>query len=412
MYNFDEIIDRRNTNALNTDGFRDYIFGADDTLEFAYKDEEFIRMWVADMDFATPDVIIDAIKERLDKRILGYTRIFSDSYYNAFVNWTEKRYGWGFEREQLVMSNGIIPALFELVDYITKPDEKVLFLTPSYAYFQKAVDYHHRESVCADLVDNNGYYTIDFDDFERKAADEKTSLFILCNPHNPTGRVWTEEELRRMGEICIKHDVWIISDEIHCDLLRVGQKHIPLAKLFPEYDKIITAMAPSKTFNIAGLMLSNVIIPNGGLRETWLSRHYNFDNPLSVAGAQAAYEKGEPWLEELRVYLDENFLYTRDYLAENLPEAGFEISESTYLAWVDVSAYFDKDEDISMFFAQKAGVLLEGGDMFVQNSDAYMRLNLAIPRAVLAEGLKRICDAVNKKKAENTIPDAYVENEA
>lgn len=411
MYNFDEIIDRRNTNAMSTDGFRGYIFGADDATEFPYKDEEFIRMWVADMDFATPQVIIDAIKEHLDKRIFGYTRIFSDSYYNAFVNWTQKRYGWSFEREHLVMSNGIIPALFELVDYITEPDEKVLFLTPSYAYFKKAADYHHRESVCADLVDDNGYYTIDFDDFERKAADEKTNLFILCNPHNPTGRVWTEEELRRMGEICIKNDVWIISDEIHCDLLRVGQKHIPLAKLFPEYDKFITAMAPSKTFNTAGLMLSNIIIPNEKLRETWLSRHFNFDNPLSVAGAQAAYEKGEPWLEELRVYLDDNFLYTRDYLAEKLPKAGFEISESTYLAWVDVSAYFDEKEDLPMFFAHEAGVLLEGGDMFVQNSDSYIRLNLAIPRSVLVEGLKRICDAIQTKQEETVKSGSYVENE-
>ncbi|MFC5592049.1 MalY/PatB family protein [Sporosarcina soli] len=411
MYNFDEIIDRRNTNAMNTDGFRAYIFGADDTTEFPYKDEEFIRMWVADMDFATPQVIIDAMKERLDKRIFGYTRILSDSYYKAFVNWTQKRYGWSFEREHLVMSNGIIPALFELVDYITKPDEKVFFLTPSYAYFKKAADYHQRESVCADLVNDEGYYTIDFDDFERKAADETTKLFILCNPHNPTGRVWTEEELRKMGEICIKHGVWIISDEIHCDLLRVGQQHIPLAKLFPEYDKLVTAMAPSKTFNMAGLMISNVIIPNDALRETWLSRHYNFDNPVSVAGAQAAYEKGEHWLEALTVYLDDNFTFTKEYLAENLPEAGFEIAESTYLAWVDVSAYFDKDVELPMFFAREAGVLLEGGDMFVQNSDSYIRLNLAIPRSVLAEGLKRICGAIQTKQKETVKLGSEVGNE-
>lgn len=411
MYNFDEIIDRRNTNAMSTDGFRGYIFGANDTTDFPYKDEEFIRMWVADMDFATPQVIIDGIKERLDKRIFGYTRIFSDSYYHAFVNWCMKRYGWSFDRNHLVMSNGIIPALYELVDYICKQDEKVLFSTPSYAYFKYAADYNHRESVCSDLKNENGYYSIDFDDFERKAADEKTTLFILCNPHNPTGRVWTEEELRRIGEICIKNDLWIISDEIHCDLLRVGKEHIPLAKLFPKYDKLITCMAPSKTFNTAGLMLSNVIIPNDELREIWLSRHYNFDNPLSVAGAQAAYEKGEPWLEALRVYLDENFIFTRDYLAENLQKAGFEISEATYLAWVDVSAYFDKNEDLPMFFASKAGVLLEGGDMFVQNSESYIRLNLACPRSVLAEGLKRICDAINTKQKETTKSDIYVENE-
>lgn len=397
MYNFDEIIDRRNTNALNTDGFRSYIFHADESMTFPYRDEEFIRMWVADMEFATPQVIIDAIKERLDKKIFGYTRIFSGDYHNAFVNWCVRRYGWSFEKKQLVMSNGIIPALYELVEYICKPEEKVLFLTPSYAYFKYAADFNDREAVCSDLINDNGYYRIDFDDFERKAADEKTTLFIFCNPHNPSGRVWTEEELRRLGEICVKNNLWVISDEIHCDLLRAGKKHIPLGKLFPDYDKLITCMAPSKTFNMAGLMISNIIIPSTELRERWLSRHYNFDNPLSVAGAQAAYEKGEHWLEELRAYLDSNFEFTKEYLKENLPEAKFEISESTYLAWVDLGAYFTRDEDLPMFFANNAGVLLEGGNMFVQNSDCFIRLNLACPKSIAAEGLKRICDAVNAK---------------
>ncbi len=397
MYNFDEIIDRRNTNAMNTDGFRSYIFHADESMVFPYKDEEFIRMWVADMEFATPKVIIDAIKERLDKRIFGYTRIFSNDYYNAFVNWCISRYGWSFEKKHLVMSNGIIPALYELVNFICKPDEKIIFLTPSYAYFKYAADFNHRESIYSDLINDNGYYRIDFDDFEQKAADEKNTLLILCNPHNPSGRVWTEEELRRLGDICVKNNMWIISDEIHCDLLRVNKKHTPLAKLFPEYDKLVTCMAPSKTFNMAGLMISNIIIPNEGLREVWLSRHYNFDNPLSIAGAQAAYEKGEHWLEELRIYLDNNFAFTKEYLSENLPKASFEISESTYLAWVDLSTYFGKDEDLPMFFANEAGVLLEGGNMFVHNSDCFIRLNLACPKSVLAEGLKRICDAVNTK---------------
>lgn len=397
MYNFDEIIDRRNTNAMNTDGFREYIFHADKTMTFPYKDEEFVRMWVADMEFATPDVIIEGIKERLDKRIFGYTRILTDDYYNAFVGWCKRKYGWSFEREHLVMSNGIIPALFELVDYICEPDEKVLFPTPSYAYFKYAADFHNRESVYTDLVEEDGRFYVDFTDLEEKASDEKTKLFILCNPHNPTGRVWTEEELRRIGEICMENDLWIISDEIHCDLLRNGEKHIPLGKVFPDYDKLITCMAPSKTFNMAGLMISNIIIPNDDLRSIWQSRHYNFDNPLSVAGAQAAYEKGEPWLEELKDYLDENFRFTKEYLSDNLPKAVFNIPQATYLAWADVGEYFSKDEDLPMFFAYEAGVLLEGGNMFVQNSDGYIRLNLACPKSVLEEGLKRICEAVNNK---------------
>ena len=393
--NFDEIIDRRNTNALNTDGFRQYIFKADKTMEFPYKDEEFIRMWVADMEFATPKVIIDAMKERLDRRIFGYTMIFSDDYYKAFSGWCQRRYDWIFQKDHLVTSNGIIPALYELVEYITKPDEKVLFLTPSYAYFKYAADHHHREWVASDLINEGGRYQIDFEDLEQKVADEKTTLLILCNPHNPTGRVWRSEELQRLGEICIRHNTWIISDEIHCDLLRNGQRHIPLAKLFPEYDRIITCMAPSKTFNLAGLMFSNIIIPDEGLRRVWKHRHYGFDNPLSIVAAQAAYEKGEPWLEELQVYLDENFTFTKEYLAEHLPKARFEISEATYLAWVDVSVYFDQAEDLPLFFANKAGVLLEGGNMFVQNSDRFIRLNLACPRSLLAEGLKRICQVVD-----------------
>ena len=394
MYNFDEIIDRKNTNALNIDGFRGYIFGDDGSMKFPYADDEFIRMWVADMEFATPEVVIDAMRDRLDKRIFGYTKIFGEDYYNAFSSWCKRRYNWTFKKSELVTSNGIIPALYELVDYITKADEKVLFQTPSYAYFKYAADFHNRESVCSDLVYNDGYYTIDFEDFEKKASDEKTKLFIFCNPHNPSGRVWKEDELLKIAEIIKKYDLWVISDEIHCDLLRNNQQHIPLGKVMKDYDKLITAMAPSKTFNLAGMMISNIIIRNKDLRETWLSRHYNFDNPLSLAASQAAYEKGEPWLVELQQYLDENFVYVEDYLSKNLPKARFKISEATYLAWVDLNEYFDKKEDLPMFFAHNAGVLLEGGDMFVQNSDGFIRLNLACPREVLAKGMERISKAI------------------
>ncbi|MCD8020298.1 MAG: PatB family C-S lyase [Clostridiales bacterium] len=400
MYNFDEIIDRRHTNAMNTDGFRSYIFHADDSMTFPYKDEEFIRMWVADMEFATPDVVIDGIRERLDKRIFGYTRVFEKSYFDAFAAWCKRRYDWTFEREELVMSNGVIPALYELVDYITKPDEKVLFLTPSYAYFKYAADVNHRDYVCSDLLYEDGRYSIDFEDFEKKAADEKTTIFIFCNPHNPSGRVWKEEELKKLAEIIEKNNLWVISDEIHCDLLRKDQQHIPLGKVMPTYQCLVTAMTPSKTFNLAGMMISNILIRDEELKEIWLNRHYNFDHPLSIAAAQAAYEKGYDWVEALRDYLDENFRFTKEYLAEHLPKAKFHISEATYLAWVDLNEYFEPDEHLPMFFAYKAGVLLEGGNMFVQHSDGFIRLNLACPKSVLAEGLKRICEAVNTKHTE------------
>ena len=400
MYNFDEVIDRRHTNAMNTDGFRGYIFHADETMTFPYADEDFIRMWVADMEFATPDVVIDGMRERLDKRIFGYTRVFEKSYYDALSEWCKRRYDWTFDRKALVMSNGIIPALYELVNYICKPDEKVLFLTPSYTYFKYAADFNERGYMCSDLKSEDGRYHIDFDDLAGKAADEKTALFILCNPHNPSGRVWSENELRRMAEIIENNHMWVISDEIHCDLLRRNQKHIPLGKVMPDYGRLITCMAPSKTFNLAGMMISNIIIRDEELRKIWLSRHYNFDNPLSIAAAQSAYEKGEPWLEELQLYLDENFRFVGEYLAEHLPRAKYRISEATYLAWVDLSGYFEPDEHLPKFFAYKAGVLLEGGNMFVQNSEGFIRLNLACPKATLAEGLRRICEAVNTKHTE------------
>lgn len=397
-YDFDEIIDRKGTNAMNTEGFREYIFHAPASMRFPYTDDEFIRMWVADMEFATPPEIIEAIKERLDKRIFGYTKVFDPNYYLSFVNWTKLHYNWTFEKEQLVTSPGIIPALYELVEYICQPDEKILIFTPSYAFFKHAADYNHIELICSDLVNKQGYYTIDFDDLEKKVKDEKVSLCIFCNPHNPSGRVWAPEELKRFGEICLENNVWIISDEIHCDLLRNGEVHTPLAKLFPQTDRIITCMAPSKTFNMAGLMLSNVIIPNKELRDVWQARHYGFENPLSIVAAQAAYQYGSEWLKQLKIYLDDNFAFVKEYLDHHLPSAVFRIPEATYLAWVNISAYLPEEKNMPLYFANKAGVLLEGGNMFVANSDGYIRLNLACPRSTLEEGLKRICIALHPAK--------------
>ena len=262
-----------------------------------------------------------------------------------------------------------------------------------------AAEFNKRDYVCSDLRYEGGRYSVDFEDLEAKAAQKNHTLLILCNPHNPSGRVWTGEELERLAEIIEKNDLWVISDEIHCDLLRRDQKHIPLGKVMPDYKRLITCMAPSKTFNLAGMMISNIIIRDEGLRAVWLDRHYNFDNPLSIAAAQAAYEKGEPWLEELRIYLDENFRLTGEYLRENLPKAKYLPSEATYLAWVDLKEYFEPDENLPLFFAYEAGVLLEGGNMFVQNSDGFIRLNLACPKATLKEGLRRICQAVNTRHA-------------
>ena len=393
-YDFNRIIDRQNTNCLNTDGFREYMFRDLDDLDFPCADDEFIRMWVADMEFATPDVIVENIKDRLDHGIFGYTRVYDSRYYKAFASWCRNRYGWEFEKEHLYTSQGVIPALNELVEYICQPDEKVLIVTPSYAFFKHAADYNQVGLVISELVNRDGYYEMDFEDIRRKAEDAKVTLAIFCNPHNPTGRVWTEKELTTFGDICLENGLRIISDEIHCDLLRLGYQHTPLAKLYPGSDRIITCMAPSKTFNMAGFMFANIIIPDDEVRAKWEARHYPFDNPLSIAAAQAAYEAGAPWLSELTAYLDSNFSYLDKFLRTELPLARFRIPESTYLAWVDISAYLPEEENLPLFFAKNAGVLLEGGNMFVSNSDGFIRLNVACPRSVLAEGLERCKKAI------------------
>jgi len=393
-YDFDEVIERKGTNALNTDGFREYMFQGAGDVVFPCADDEVIRMWVADMEFATAPEIIQAIKGRLDRRILGYTKVFDQAYYTAVTDWTMRHYRWRFEREHLLTSPGIIPALYELVEYICKPDEKVLIFTPSYAYFKRAADRNRLELVCSGLLNRQGWYTMDFDDLAAKAKDEKVSLCIFCNPHNPSGRVWSPEELSRFGEICLENGMWIISDEIHCDLLRNGKVHTPLARLFPHTDRIITCMAASKTFNLAGLMFSNIIIPSEKIRDAWKARHYGLENPLSIAATQAAYQHGDEWLKQLKSYLDGNFAYTREYLEIHLPKAVFRIPEATYLAWVDLSAYLPEEENLPLYFARNAGVLLEGGNLFVANADGHVRLNLACPKSILEEGLRRICRAL------------------
>jgi cystathionine beta-lyase len=296
------------------------------------------------------------------------------------------------------LAPGVVPALYELVEYICKPDEKALITTPSYIYFKLAADYNQIQLVCSDLNCEDGYYGINFADFEKKAQDPQVTLCIFCNPHNPTGRIWTEDELRRVAEICFANNVLLISDEIHCDLIRIGKKHIPLAKLYPDSDQIITCMAPSKTFNMAGFLISNIIIPNEKVRKVWKDRHYLNENPLSIAAAQAAYEYGYDWLAELKLYLDANFEFVGKYLKQHLPKAKYRISEATYLGWINIGEYVDKDVNLPLFFANNAGVLLEGGNMFVANSDCCIRLNLACPRSVMEEGLRRICELLNKNR--------------
>lgn len=390
-WNFDRIIDRRNTQCLSIEACRG-------RMDIPYSDEEIVRMWVADMDFAAPDCVLQALHARVDHGIFGYTEMFGDALPHAFAAWCERMYGWRFLQEQLCTSHGIVPALFDLIRLRCKPGEKALFFTPSYGPFRRAaVDTGH-EYVCSDLIrGEDGVFRIDFDDFAAKAADPAVTVCILCNPHNPTGRIWTDDELRRIGEICLENGLLILSDEIHCDLLRSGRTHTPLAKLFPDSERIVTCMAPSKTFNIAGLQFSTIVIPDPELRAAWKKTHTEGENPFSLTAAQAAYsDGGYAWLMALREYIDGNFAFTADYFAAHAPKVRFQIPESTYLAWVDVSAYTGPQTELRRLFAERAGVIVNDGSMFVRNAEGFLRLNLACPRAIVEKGLSRICRVLNE----------------
>ncbi|WP_270402099.1 MalY/PatB family protein [Megasphaera elsdenii] len=405
-YDFDEIIDRKHTNALNTDGFRGYIFhDFEGKKTFPFKDDEFVRMWVADMEFAMCPAIIQAIKDRADKRIIGYSQVFEPEFFQAYNSWCEKMYGWTYPKEEICFSLGIIPALYTLVNLLLGDYDYAIINTPAYGYFQHPIDERHKHAIHNKLkCDAQGNWTIDFDALEKDASNPFAKLLIWCNPQNPTGRVWTEEELRKVAAIVEKHNLWIISDEIHCDLLRQGVKHIPMAKIMPEYKKLITCTSVSKAFNMAGMMFAEIIIRDKGLRDLYIgtTNAYAMNvNPLSIAAHQAAYEHGSEWLDQLKTYLDGNFQFVKDTLDRELLDITFQIPQATYLAWVNMNPYLGDVEDIPDFMANKAGVLLEGGDaLFVDNAKGYIRLNLAMPRVIVDKGLQRIVKAVKAHQAE------------
>ncbi|NKB35985.1 MAG: putative C-S lyase [Gammaproteobacteria bacterium] len=391
-YNFDTTTERKDPNAVAQHGFKSYIFTEAQVAEFSYPDEELIPLWIADMAFPAAPEIVEAIKQRLDNPIFGYTKILDDSFYRAFVNWTRSRYGWEFAQEELLTTSGVIPALYSLIEYICEADDKVITFTPAYSYFKRSADYHNIDIVYSTLLNEQNEYRMDFNDFRKKASDPKVKVCIFCHPHNPTGRLWTEEELLDFGNICIENNITVISDEIHCDITRAGVVHTPLAKLFPDADNIITCMAPSKTFNLAGFLFANVIIPDEKLRRLWKRKHYLFENPLSLAAAQAAYEEGGSWLSELSTYLDNNFEFVKKTLAKQLPKAVFKVPEATYFAWLDMRAYFPEKENLTYYFAKHTGVIIEGGNMFVADAEGFMRINLACPQSVLKQALERICN--------------------
>ena len=396
-YDFTSILERHGKDAIAVDGL-----GTGFAPSAPKEGFDAIPMWVADMNFPTVSTIQEAIIERTKHPMFGYFNATKE-YYDSIIQWQEKRNGvTGLTAEAIGYENGVLGGVISALNCVCSRGDKILIHSPTYIGFTMSLKNNGYEAVHSPLVkDENGVWRMDFEDMEKHLKEEHIHAAIMCNPHNPCGRVWERWELEKAMALFKKYDVYVISDEIWSDLILPGHHHIPTQTVSEDAKMRTVAMyAPSKTFNLAGMMISNVIIRDEDMRKIWLDRHYNFDNPLSIAAAQAAYEKGDEWLQELRAYLDGNFEFTVNYLKEHLPKAKCRISEATYLAWVDLSAYFEPDEHLPLFFAYKAGVLLEGGNMFVQSSDGFIRLNLACPRATVEEGLRRICEAVNTKHTE------------
>ncbi len=384
-YDFDRIIPRKGTNSVKW-----MPAGSMNPL----LPEDYIPMWIADMDFACPKPVLDAMRARLDREILGYSSFGDPEYLEAVTGWMRRRHGLDVDPERIVFSAGVVGAVKAAVADFTSEGDSVLITTPSYAPFYHAVEDNGRTAVLSPLKKREGRFEIDFEDFERKASDPKVTMYILCSPHNPTGRVWREDELRRMADICFDNGVLIVSDEIHSDLVRTNEKHIPLAKLYPGCDKIITCTAPSKTFNLAGNQLSNIIMPDLDSAKRWKSSHRcGMPNPLSIVACRAAYNECEDWLEQLKGYLDDNFKLLCEFTSQNLKGVTAYIPEGTYLAWVDFSGCGLGDKELSERIA-RAGVLLEYSGEFVANDEGYARMNLACPRSVLKTALERIKSAV------------------
>lgn len=377
-------VDRRNTNCNKWDG-QTGMFG----------EEGLHAMWVADMDFQVPQSVMKALHDYVDIGVFGYYKI-PDAYYQSFINWEEKRHGYKVEREWMRFSPGVVAGFHWLVQMLTDPGDAVIVQTPVYYPFLNAVKNNHRSLICADLVNDGGTYSIDFEDFEKKIRDHQVKLFILCSPHNPAGRVWKKEELKELFEICRKYGVYIISDEIHQDLVFSGYKHIPSLSVGKYQDLIVTLAAPSKTFNLAGGQNSIVIIPDKDLREKWdeytTANRVISGNPFGYIAAQAAYENGEEWLEKVLEKIWENYQYLCKKLSDGLPKAVVTPLEGTYLCWVDLGAYVSADK-IKDVIQKKCGLAVDFGDWFGgERFGTHIRINLATSKENVKKGVEALIE--------------------
>lgn len=395
--NLNREVNRSNTGSVKYKMIaRDGEFVISDEANLAHGDERMIQMWVADMDFLTAPAITEALHDRIDHQIYGYTEA-EEGFYDAVINWCARRYEWQIEKEWLTITPGVVPALSVLVRSLVKPGEKILIQPPVYGPFRKVTEGNNCVVVENVLLHDkeSGRYTMDYEDLAQKAADPEVKMAILCSPHNPVGRVWTREELTRFAEICIENDLIIISDEIHCDLIFDGHEFVPLASLSEEIaQQTITCMAPSKTFNLAGLKTSHTIIPNPEFRQKLDDALYKMalsrPNAFGVFAVEAAYNEGEAWLSEVMSYIQANYEYMHDYLAEFLPQIKLTEPEGTYLIWADFSAFGLSQDELFSKLVDEARVHLTNGHFFGDQGEGFLRFNLACARPTLEEGLRRI----------------------
>lgn len=386
-YNFDEIVNRRGTYSVKWDGGKTLIKNG---LTTRY-DEETIPLFTADMDLPVPQPLIDALHKTVDHRIFGYS-IIPDEYYEAIQYWFKKHHDWKIHKEEIIYSPGTVHALNIAVNAFTEPGDGVIIQRPVYPPFTRAIVGNGREVRNNALqCDDEGYYHINFEDFEAKAKEEKTKMFILCNPHNPTGRIFNEAELRKLAEICAKYDVLIVADEIHGDLIRQNQTFVPIAKAADKDDRIITFTAINKTFNVAGLHCTNVIITNPELRKTFSKVLGNYTpTPFAISALIAAYNEGEEWLEQLKDYIDGTMEWVVKFLAEKMPKVKVRIPEGTYIMWMDFSGYGLSPDEVHNRIYNRANVLLEDGKMFGEEGLQYQRICIPSPRPMITEAFERI----------------------
>ena len=393
-YNFDKIINRKGTNCLKYDY----------AVERG-KPADVLPLWVADMDFTVSEEITKSLHAAVDHGIYGYTQP-KDAYYNAITNWMEKKHNWKTKREWIMKTPGVVFALGAVVKAFTKPGDAVLIQNPVYYPFTNIIRDNDRRVIDNTLVyekrvtEGKSQYSIDYEDFERKIVQENIKLFILCNPHNPVGRVWNREELQYLGEICLRHHVIVVSDEIHNDFVYPGFEHTVFANVDPRFAEFtVTCTAPSKTFNLAGLQISNIFISNETLREAFQKEidktGYDEPNALGAVACEAAYRGGQEWLDQLRAYLLENLNFLRAYLQEKIPQIHLVEPEGTYLVWLDCSELGISGKELDQFIVEKAGLWLDGGAMFGPSGADFQRVNIACPRATLELALDKLKAAVD-----------------